>query len=53
MRFHESRIPGIQDIEQVSRVLNGEGICIEGVKPEVLLGPSVRREAAIFPEKTP
>jgi SAM-dependent methyltransferase len=53
MRFHESRIPGIRDIEQASRVLNGEGICIEGVKPDVLLGPSVRREAAIFPEKTP
>jgi hypothetical protein len=44
---------GSQDIEQESRVLNGEGICIEGVKPEVLPRPSVRREAAAFPGKTP
>ena len=53
MRFHESRVRGIQDIEQASRVLNGEDTCIERAKPEVLPGPSVRREAAAFPEKTP
>jgi predicted SAM-dependent methyltransferase len=33
MGFHESRIEGIELIEDPSRVLKGEGICIEGVKP--------------------
>ena len=42
MRFQESRIPGIQGIKQASRGWNGEGICIEGVKPEVLPGESPR-----------
>jgi hypothetical protein len=38
MRFHESRIPGIQNIEQASRVLNHEGICIEGLNRSSCLG---------------
>jgi predicted SAM-dependent methyltransferase len=33
MNLHESRIPGIEQVEDPSRVLEGEGICIEGVKP--------------------
>ena len=32
MRFHQSRIEGIEKIEQAGRVLHGEGICVEGVK---------------------
>lgn len=30
---HDSRIPGIADVERPERVVNGVGICIEGVKP--------------------
>lgn len=30
--FHDSRIDGIASIEQASRVLDGRGLCIEGVK---------------------
>ncbi len=30
--FHESRIDGIAAIEQASRVLEGRGLCVEGVK---------------------
>ncbi len=33
MDLHESRIAGIEQVEDPSRVLQGEGICIEGVKP--------------------
>jgi len=33
MPFQDSRIHGIEEVEQASRVLNGEGICVEGVKP--------------------
>lgn len=33
MPFHESRIVGIEEVEQASRVLNGVGVCIEGTKP--------------------
>ena len=33
MALHESRIDGIERIEDPSRVLKGEGICIEGIKP--------------------
>jgi predicted SAM-dependent methyltransferase len=33
MNLHESRIPEIEQVEDPSRVLEGEGICIEGVKP--------------------
>lgn len=32
-QFQESRIDDIKNIEQASRVLNGEGICVEGTKP--------------------
>jgi hypothetical protein len=32
MRFLESRIDGIEEVEEASRVLRGEGIIIEGVK---------------------
>ena len=35
MEFHRSRIKGIERIEQAGRVLNGAGICVEGVKPKV------------------
>ncbi len=38
MRIHESHIPGIQDIEQASRVLNHEGIYIEGLNRRSCLG---------------
>ncbi|MDX2116499.1 MAG: class I SAM-dependent methyltransferase [Planctomycetota bacterium] len=31
--LHESRIPGIQDVERPERVRNGVGICVEGLKP--------------------
>ena len=30
---HESRIESIEQVEDPSRVLNGEGICVEGIKP--------------------
>ena len=33
MGFHHSRIEEIERIEQVERVLNGAGICVEGIKP--------------------
>ncbi|HXT74239.1 MAG TPA: methyltransferase domain-containing protein [Candidatus Angelobacter sp.] len=33
MPLHTSRIAGIEHIEQPSRVANGQGICVEGVKP--------------------
>jgi len=38
MALHESRIDGIEQVENPSRVLKGEGICIEGIKP--VRGPS-------------
>ncbi|MBI2828792.1 MAG: methyltransferase domain-containing protein [Acidobacteria bacterium] len=31
--FLDSGIPGIQEIERAHRVIGGEGICVEGVKP--------------------
>jgi SAM-dependent methyltransferase len=34
MACHQSRIDGIEKIELPERVLNGAGICIEGVKPD-------------------
>ena len=33
MGFHHSRIEEIERIEQVERVLNGAGICVEGIRP--------------------
>ena len=33
MKFHQSRIKGIKKIEKAGRMVNGAGICIEGVKP--------------------
>lgn len=33
MPLHASRIAGIEDVEQPSRVANGQGICVEGIKP--------------------
>jgi len=33
MGLHQSRIEGIEQVEDSSRVLNGEGICVEGIKP--------------------
>lgn len=38
MQLHRSRIVGIEDVEDHSRVLNGEGICVEGVKPVSISG---------------
>lgn len=35
--LHDSDIPNIQAIEQPSRVLDGEGICVEAIKPRDLL----------------
>lgn len=35
--FLESRIKGIEEVEQPERVLNGAGICVEGIKPAELL----------------
>ena len=35
MSLHQSRIADIKDVEQPGRVANGEGICVEGVKPPV------------------
>lgn len=32
--FLQSRIEGIEKIESADRVLNGAGICVEGIKPE-------------------
>ena len=32
MALHESRIDGIEQVEDPSRVLEGKGICIEGIK---------------------
>ncbi|MDA2918665.1 methyltransferase domain-containing protein [Desulfobacterota bacterium AH_259_B03_O07] len=34
MQLHNSRIEEIEKIEEAGRVLNGEGICIEGIKPD-------------------
>jgi hypothetical protein len=31
--FRESLISGIQEVEQPTRVLDGEGICVEAMKP--------------------
>lgn len=33
MEFQQSRIKEIKDIEEPGRILNGAGICIEGIKP--------------------
>ncbi|MGH9727131.1 MAG: class I SAM-dependent methyltransferase [Candidatus Acidiferrales bacterium] len=33
MELHISRITDIKNIEQSSRVANGQGVCVEGVKP--------------------
>ena len=35
MSLHQSRIPGIEQVELPERVINGAGICIEGIKPEL------------------
>jgi hypothetical protein len=35
--FLESRIEGIEEVEQAERALNGAGICVEGIKPKELL----------------
>jgi SAM-dependent methyltransferase len=32
-RYLESEIPGIEEVEQASRVVEGAGICVEGKKP--------------------
>jgi SAM-dependent methyltransferase len=32
--FHQSLIEGIEEIEESERVLDGAGVCIEGIKPE-------------------
>lgn len=34
MDLHVSRIEGIGDVEQPGRVLHGQGVCIEGIKPQ-------------------
>ena len=34
--FLESAIPGIEEVELAERVLNGVGVCVEGVKPSGL-----------------
>jgi predicted SAM-dependent methyltransferase len=31
--LHDSRIAGIEEVEDQNRVVNGQGICVEGVKP--------------------
>lgn len=33
---HVSQIPGIGEVEDPSRILDGAGVCVEGVKPESL-----------------
>jgi len=43
MGFRQSRIPDIEAVEEPSRVLNGEGICVEGVK--------WRRQSSIIEEE--
>jgi hypothetical protein len=35
MAYRDSRIPGISDVEDPGRVLDGAGICVEGMKPEL------------------
>jgi len=35
-RYLESEIPGIEEVEQASRVVEGAGICVEGKKPDGL-----------------
>jgi hypothetical protein len=32
---HVSRIPGIHEVEDPSRILDGAGVCVEGVKPQI------------------
>jgi hypothetical protein len=32
-KYLQSDIPGIEDVEEASRVLDGAGICVEGRKP--------------------
>ena len=41
MACHASRISGIEAVEDPGRVLNGAGVCIEGIKPGML---GIRRE---------
>jgi len=33
MPFRTSHIPRVEEVEEASRVLNGTGICVEGIKP--------------------
>lgn len=35
MQFCQSRIQGIEEVEQPERVLNSVGVCVEGIKPFV------------------
>lgn len=37
MPFHRSRIEGIEEVEEASRVLNGAGVCVEGIKPATVV----------------
>jgi hypothetical protein len=31
-------IPGIEEVEEAGRVLESEGVCVEGQKPELVVG---------------
>jgi SAM-dependent methyltransferase len=42
MALHESRIDGIEQIEDASRILKGEGICVEGIK--LIAKPTAARD---------
>jgi SAM-dependent methyltransferase len=36
MQLHHSRIDGIEQVEDPARVLNGAGVCVEGIKPSCI-----------------
>jgi hypothetical protein len=33
MQANQSRIEGIEQVEDPARILNGAGVCVEGIKP--------------------
>ena len=48
--FRESRIADIDRIEHPVRVLNGEGVCVEGIKPVVAAPRATKERRVELPE---
>lgn len=42
MAYKQSRIDDIESVEQPDRLLNGAGVCVEGVKPKIIRTGSIQ-----------